>query len=194
MQTLKSTKKELILKDSESVIFDEEDSSRNWRNADGRRVSEQSVFEWITNALADKENTFELIVGSDSQRLGKKIRFITVVAIYKVGKGGNYFFFDEYEPSENYQGVSQKNKKSKGNQKLRMFAEVERSIKVAELVFEKFNVVPEVHIDASTPQKKEFTSQFSEELTGYVKSSGFESKLKPESWVANAVANRHTKK
>lgn len=163
-----------------------------WKNADSKRTTAAEMLEWITKAQADKDHQYELIVGSDSQMRGRQFCFITVVCLRKVGKGGNYRYNEHFVPRTNFVQAG-KGKRVKGSQKLRMFFEVERSIAVATDIFEKTGFLPVVHIDASTKDKKEFTSEFSDELAGMVKASGFDCVLKPESWVANAVADRHTK-
>jgi predicted RNase H-related nuclease YkuK (DUF458 family) len=74
-----------------------------------------------------------------------------------------------------------------------MFNEVERSVAMAEKILDVCGVIPVVHIDASPSHRHEFTSEFSEHLKGYVTASGYECVLKPDSFVANAVADKHTK-
>ena len=163
-----------------------------WKNADGARFSEEEVVDWVSKSQKDLETTCEVIVGTDSHMAGRSFRFITVVCVYRVGKGGNYYYLESYEPRENYlQG--QKGRKVKGNQKLRMFTEVERSVAMAEKLLEFCGVVPTIHIDASPNDRKEFTSEFSDQLAGYVTGCGYECVLKPDSYVANAVADNHTK-
>lgn len=164
----------------------------SWRNADGQKFSEEHVFDWVRKIQFDRDNEYQVIVGTDSHMHGQQFRFITVICVYRVGKGGNFYYHESYEPRTNYiQGA--KGKKVKGNQKMRMFNEVERSVVVAEKLFDSTGVLPIVHIDASPPHKKEFTSDFSEQLKGYVVASGYECALKPMSWCANAVADRFTK-
>lgn len=163
-----------------------------WKNADGQRFSEQHVFDWVSGTKLDRENEYQVIIGTDSHMHGRTFRFITVVCVYRVGKGGNYFYLENYEPRDRYvQGV--KGKKVKGNQKMRMFNEVERSVEMAEKLLDATGIVPVVHIDASPSHRHEFTSEFSEQLKGYVIASGYECVLKPQSFVANCVADRHTK-
>lgn len=165
----------------------------SWKNSDGKRFTEGSVFDWVSNIKNDVANEYQVIVGTDSHMAGKSFRFITVVCVYRVGKGGNYYYLESYEPRENYLGNSPRGKKVKGNQKMRMFNEVERSVAMAEKLLEKCGVVPVVHIDASPSHRHEFTSEFSEQLKGYVTASGYECVLKPDSFVANCVADKHTK-
>jgi predicted RNase H-related nuclease YkuK (DUF458 family) len=168
------------------------EAPRLWKNSDGKRFSEEHVFDWVTATKLDRENEYQVIVGTDSHMQGRSFRFITVICVYRVGKGGNYYYLETYEPRDRYvQGA--RGKKVKGNQKMRMFNEVERSVALAETLFEKTGVLPVVHIDASPASMKEFTSEFSDQLKGYVTASGYECVLKPDSFVANAVADKHTK-
>lgn len=127
----------------------------------------------------------EIGIGCDSQLGGMYFQFITVLCIWKKGKGGFYFY--------NIDMVSKK-VFGKTNQKLRMFEEVSKSIALASDLETNTKIKATVHIDASNATKKEFTSAFSEQLKGYVISSGYEALIKPESYVSCAIADKHTKK
>lgn len=165
---------------------------KKWKNSDGAKFTEEEVFNWVSASINNPEYECQVIVGTDSHMAGRSFRFITVVCVYKVGKGGNYYYYEDYEPRENYlQG--QKGRKVKGNQKLRMFNEVERSIAIADRLLEICEVVPVIHIDASPAGRHEFTSEFSDQLQGYANSCGYECVLKPDSFVANTVADKHSK-
>lgn len=181
-----------INKDDENPSFEEEEgqtadmSKILWRLPEsGDRFTDDQVFATITLASKDKDNDYEIAIGTDSQIRGRLFQFITVCCIWKKGKGGVYYYKTEYMPRKAFP-VS--------NQKMRMFDEVARTIDLANSILEKTGVVPIVHVDASIPTKKEFTSSFSEQLRGYVLSSGYECVLKPESYVANCIADRHSKK
>ena len=127
----------------------------------------------------------EIAVGTDSQYRGKYLFYITVVALWERGKGGTYYYKSEYVKRLHFGNV---------NQKMRMFDEVGRTIEVANMITEQTGIKPVCHVDASAPVKKEFTSSFSEQLKGYVISSGYDCVLKPESYAANCIADRHTKR
>ncbi|MFA6049656.1 MAG: ribonuclease H-like YkuK family protein [Candidatus Paceibacterota bacterium] len=146
---------------------------------------EADLFDHIRTAMRDRDHDYELAIGTDSQIRGKLFRFITVLCIWKKGKGGTYYYKTEYLPRSSFP-IS--------NQKMRMFDEVARTIELALKIEEKTGYKPIVHVDASIPTKKEFTSSFSEQLRGYVVSCGYECVLKPESYVANCIADRHTKR
>ena len=166
---------------------------RVWKDSEGRRFSDEHVLGWVNKTRWDKDHEYQVIVGTDSHMHGRTFRFITVACVYKVGKGGNYFYVETYEPRESYTGNQKGNKRIKGNQKMRMFTEVAKSLEIAEFLVERASVIPVVHIDASPSTLKHFTSSFSDQLKGYVMAAGFECVLKPESYVANAVADKHTK-
>ena len=74
-----------------------------------------------------------------------------------------------------------------------MFYETTLAIEAATEILEKTELAPVVHIDASPPNAGELTSMFSEDLKGYVIASGFEGVLKPWSFAASGIANKHTK-
>lgn len=164
-----------------------------WTTPDGEKCSQSHVFDWVSKTKLDLENEHQVIVGTDSHMHGQHFRFISVVCVYKVGKGGYYYYLESYEPRDNYVQKGLRGKKVKGNQKLRMFNEVARSCDVATSLWEETGVLPIVHIDASPSHKKEFTSEFSDQLKGYVDAHGFQCALKPVSWAASVVADRYTK-
>lgn len=157
--------------------------NRSWKMPGEAAITEEQMLARIESALLHKDNVV-VFVGTDSQTHGRFYNYITVVGLYTPGKGGTYYFTGELE----------ERKKFKGAQKLRMFEEVTKSLAVATLLQDKLGILPEVHLDVSPPHKKEFTSSLAEQLSGYVLSSGFEPKLKPDSWAASAIADRHARK
>lgn len=160
-----------------------ENSERIWFSPEGKKLEDEAILAWIAKANADKDNEYELIVGTDSHLHGREFRFVTVVCLYKKGKGGYYHYTTSYQPRQNY----------KGNQQARMFQEVSLSVDLANWLLDTTGMIPAVHIDASPKGSGHFTAAFSEQLRGVVLSHGFDCELKPESWVANAVADKHTK-
>lgn len=129
---------------------------------------------------------YNIAFGTDSQMIGRKFQFISVVSIHRVGAGGLYFYNKDWVDRVKFPVE---------NQKLRMFDEVGRSLALALFAREKYNIEPEIHIDASPPENtKEFTAKFSEQLRGYAQACGFKCHLKPGSVVASSIADRHTKK
>lgn len=144
---------------------------------------EDDVFASIVSARVQNPNAL-VFVGTDSHTMGRFYQYITVLGVYVPGKGGTYFFTFDVEERNNY----------KGAQKVRMYSEATKSIEVAERIKVATGIVPEVHLDVSPSDKKEFTSQLAEQLSGYVVSSGFTVKTKPDSWAASAIADRHARR
>lgn len=144
------------------------------------------VFRQVSEYTRVAGYEYDVGIGTDSQMIGHVFQFISVVSVHRVGKGGFYFYHKSFMPRAKFPVE---------NQKMRMFHEVARSIDLAVDMQSAVSITPIVHVDASPPSKKEeFTAQFSEQLRGYVTSCGFVCMLKPESYIANAIADRHTKK
>jgi predicted RNase H-related nuclease YkuK (DUF458 family) len=167
-----------------STSIEQNTETRVWYDSDMKKISEQDALSWIFTAYnKNKLDNAKLVLGTDSHLHGKNFRFVSGVCVYTPGKGGNFVMCYDYENRTQY----------KGNQKARMFREVEKSIELGNFLFEKLNLIPSIHIDASPEGAGEFTSSFSEQLKGYAVGSGFDSCLKPDSWVASALADRFTK-
>lgn len=146
-------------------------------------LNTDELLAWIEKSKLDKDSQYELVVGTDSHMHNLTYRFVTVVALVKVGKGGMYYYNFSYEPRAQF----------KGNQKGRMFHEVSLSIDTAQAILDATGLQPMIDIDASPKGAGHFTSAFSEQLAGYAVGAGFETRLKPQSPIANAVADRHSK-
>jgi len=129
---------------------------------------------------------WEIGVGTDSQIRGNNVYFTTVICLYQKTKGGTYYYMNSV--------LSKKNLGMGNNQVLRMYEEVRRALEVAMKLEELIGIKPSVHVDASKPHRKVFTSSISDQLKGYVVSSGYECVLKPDSYIASCIADRHSKK
>jgi predicted RNase H-related nuclease YkuK (DUF458 family) len=156
-----------------------------WLDNTGKRFTNEEVLKKIVTALNDGQNEHQIIVGTDSNANGRQYKFVTVLAIYKVGKGGDYYYLASHEPRATFRG---------GNHKMRLFQEVAKSIEVADMIRDVSGItVTEIHVDASPSDLNDFSSEFSDQLKGYVIASGYNVKIKPMSWVANCVADKHSK-
>jgi predicted RNase H-related nuclease YkuK (DUF458 family) len=154
-----------------------------WIYADQQiKIKSPQFIEWVKKKWTQNPDyESNLIVGTDSQGVGKVYKFTTVVCIYKKGYGGDYFYYVSYEDKKLY----------RNQQALRIQREVEKSIEVADWLLDKTEIVSEIHIDASPKEKNEFTSAFSDQLKGYAIGSGYVAKIKPESFVATSVSDKH---
>ncbi len=131
----------------------------------------------------DKLAQYRIIIGSDSQKTKKgSYDFVVALAIHKVGSGGVYFWKREV--------VAQKM-----SLKERMYREALMSLTSAEDLstlfrdngISKYDV--EIHVDIGTNGE---TKDLINEICGMVRSNGYEVKIKPYSFGASKVADRHT--
>ena len=124
---------------------------------------------------------YSIDIGTDSQRNGKT-KFITAIVVHKIGKGGIFF----YHPTINEQRQSLAD---------RIYMETALSINCANELIDLFvnkdmlyNIT--IHCDVGEHGK---TRELIKGIIGYVTSSGFECKIKPESSAASCVADRFSK-
>jgi predicted RNase H-related nuclease YkuK (DUF458 family) len=163
---------------------------RTWKDADGKTINDTELFDWVNDkcsSLVAAPNNYELIVGVDSHLHGHAYRFITVVCFYEKGRGGFYYYSASERDRREFKGTYP------ARVRARMFYEATLAIDLVTEIQEKTGRRSVVHIDASPPNAGELTSMFSDQLRGYVVASGFEAILKPFSFVASGVANKHTK-
>lgn len=160
---------------------------RTWKDADGNTVDDQAFFDWLQKNRGVLNEDYELIIGVDSHLHGTTYRFISVVCIYLKGRGGFYYYTTSEQHRKEFKGAYP------AKVKARMFHETSLAIELATEIQEKTKRAPVIHIDASPPGAGEVTSLFSDSLKGYVTASGFDAVLKPWSFVASGVANKHSK-
>jgi len=139
-------------------------------------------------------NRYRVIIGTDSPG-SKRVEFITAIVVHRVGKGGRYW----WHRSATYNMPSRK---------MRIISEVLQSLRIAELTapalrnhealigyFQKqgaeykLGIPMEIHVDVG---ENGATRDMIQEVVGMVKGNGFEPKIKPESFCASVVADRHT--
>jgi predicted RNase H-related nuclease YkuK (DUF458 family) len=149
------------------------------------------VVEYMVQA---PQNRYRVIIGTDSPG-SKRVEFITAIVVHRVGKGGRYW----WHRSATYNMPSRK---------MRIISEVLQSLRIADLVapalknhqalvnhFQKLGVeyklgIPlEIHVDVG---ENGATRDMIQEVVGMVKGNGFEAKIKPDSFCASVVADRHT--
>jgi len=125
---------------------------------------------------------YRLIIGTDSQ-LREEAYFVTAIIVHRVGKGARYYYAREKE-------------KVGKSLRQRIFYEAAKSLSVASKLAEKlaqnghseFNV--EIHLDVGVNGE---TKDLIREVVAMVTGTGFAAKIKPESYGASKVADKHTK-
>ncbi|MEC9488238.1 MAG: ribonuclease H-like YkuK family protein [Halanaerobium sp.] len=129
---------------------------------------------------------YRLIIGTDSQTWEQQVCFVTAVIIYRIGKGGRFFYHQEEE-------------KTNRSLRQRIFYETSRSLEVAGELTMKLSEAPEeivdkldmeIHLDVG---REGPTKELIKEVVGMVVGSGFNAKIKPDAYGASKVADKYTK-
>ncbi len=141
------------------------------------------VFEDITSYVnEDPEATYRLIVGTDS-RAREEITFVTAVVAHRVGKGARYYY-------------EKRKHKPLGSLRQRIYYETALSLDLGSKIAARLardglsNVDLEIHLDVG---QEGATRSMIREVVGMVTGSGFDAKIKPESYGASSVADKYTK-
>ncbi len=141
------------------------------------------VIEKIADYIkADTNFRHKVIVGTDSEKRNGATEFITAIVVHRIGKGGVYFW--TRRKLKNVVAVAD-----------RISKETQFSIELAWRIRDTFQhnglsgYEPEVHLDVG---ENGMTRDMIRWVTGMVLGSGFKFKIKPDSYGATKVADRHT--
>ena len=134
------------------------------------------------NLVGSSADQYKIIIGTDSQ-MSKETCLVTAVVLYQVGKGACYYY-------------RKKTHRQLKSLRQRIFYEAALSLEVAsqltQLLAEKGypDLELEIHLDIG---QKGQTKDMIQEVVGMVIGSGFDAKIKPDSYGATKVADKHTK-
>ena len=145
-----------------------------------RRVYLSEIVGRIEDFLFDAED-YSIDIGTDSQK-GSRTKFVTAIAVHKVGKGGIFF----YHPIVD---------ETRQSMQARIYTETAMSINCATELLELFverGVLWNISIHCDVGQNGK-TREMIREIIGYVTSSGFDCKIKPEAVAACTIADRFSK-
>lgn len=130
----------------------------------------------------DPERRHDLIVGTDSQ-FGVETCFVTAIVVHRRGKGARYYY------SRNRERVSR-------SLRQRIFYETARSLGLASQLAERLaengyaDMNVEIHLDVGENGR---TRELIREVVGMVVGSGFDARIKPDSFGASTVADKYTR-
>jgi len=140
----------------------------------------------ISSFIAEEpKNKYQIIIGTDSNG-GSFLEFVTAIIIYRVGKGGRYFW---------------KKSKEKKVHTLRdkIYQEVMFSVAAAQELLENLKIQIEkdfispydleIHIDVGEKGK---TREMIQEVVAVVEGNGFKVRIKPKAYGASNVADKYT--
>ena len=147
------------------------------------RLSFNQVFrDMLAFVNEHPEDSYKLIVGTDSQ-VRTDVYYVTAIVVLRVGKGGRFYYTKERQ-----RGMI--------SLKQRIFLETARSLEVASRLAGKIMSIGktdlniEIHLDVGEQGK---TKEIIREVVGMVTGSGFDARIKPDSYGASTVADKFTK-
>lgn len=140
----------------------------------------QDMLDFVGEAPQDE---YRIIIGSDSHTKESRnsTTFVTAMIVHRVGKGAKYYYHRRSRPIMK-------------NLRQRIFTEASLSLmlcgKLRELPEMELTQNIEVHLDVG---RDGATQTLIKELVAWVEGSGYEAKIKPNSFVASKVADRYTR-
>ena len=130
------------------------------------------------------EDKYKLIIGTDSHSFqNHEVIFVTAIVVHRVGKGGRYYFHKQ--KTRYMESLRQ-----------RIYYETFLSLEVATRLTEKLaengysDMNIEIHLDVG---EKGETREIIKEVVGMVIGSGYDARIKPDSYGATTVADRYTR-
>lgn len=145
------------------------------------------TFERMFNDIVDyltevPKAKYKLIIGTDSQAR-EDTSFVTAIIVHRTGKGARYYY--QKRRHRKITSIRQK-----------VFYETSLSLGVASRLAERIaqngysQLDVEIHLDVGPNGE---TKELIREVVGMVVGSGFDAKIKPDSYGASKVADKHTK-
>ncbi|HDD35373.1 MAG TPA: hypothetical protein ENF30_01095 [Candidatus Desulfofervidus auxilii] len=131
----------------------------------------------------DTNGGCRLIVGTDSKRHTDYLTYVTVIILYRIGKGGVYFY--------------QRQKSEVGRYSLQaaIYHETALSLATAARLDDLLkkhglpNLEIEIHSDVGNHGK---TKELIQEVVSWINASGYTAQIKPASFGASTVADKYT--
>ncbi len=148
------------------------------------KVDLNRLKEIVSSFMAEnKKATYEIIVGTDSQKVRKDIYdFVSALIVHRIGFGGIYFWKRQVF-------------ERKISLKERIYQEATMSLVTSENFVQffktngiaKYNI--QIHVDIGHNGE---TRELITEVVGMIRGSGYDVKIKPHSYGASKVADRYT--
>jgi len=149
----------------------------------GRMSFDEAFADLIAYIQEQPDAQYKIIVGTDSQVTDGVTCFVTALIVHRLGKGARYYYTRERETM----GRSLRQ---------RIYYETSRSLGLASQLTEKLaengyaDLNVEIHLDVG---ERGETRDLIREVVGMVSGSGFDARIKPDSYGASTVADKYTK-
>lgn len=147
------------------------------------KMSFEVMFDDLVKYINEEpDHKCKLIIGTDSHTRDD-LCFVTAVVVHRVGKGARYYY-------------KKRTQRKVTSLRQKIFYETSLSLAVAGRLAEMLalrgvaRAEVEIHLDVG---EKGETRDLIKEIVGMVVGSGFDAKIKPDSYGASKVADKHTK-
>ena len=157
----------------------------------GQKVSVEEIAEIVAEYISsDRQSQYEITVGTDSQNYDKT-KIAEVIAVHRVGSGGIFFYrIDFVRRIDNLRQKIQEETQRSLAIADNLLEKLELSIMGHDLDMDHIHVHFQIHCDVGYEGK---TKVLIQEIVGWVRSSGYECQIKPQSFAASSVANKFSK-
>ncbi len=171
--------------DDLSVDFDL--SSQTFNNPTcGQLQGEELIGELVRYVNDAPQQAYLLTVGTDSRQVENRSSIVSVIAVWRIGRGGRYFWRRSYR--EPFPSLRQ-----------RIYSEATYSLKLAsqmnDLLENSLDRLPtsleydlEVHVDIGRAGP---SGDMINEIVGMIRGSGYTVRTKPEAYCAAVLADRY---
>lgn len=178
------------------------DKTKNWYSLSGKKIND--ISNEIKETLEEykryfPENKSQIMIGTDSQRHGNIIVYVTALAVISGGHGGRAYYVRQ---KESIPGItldittSRRKEIIKGYIIARLWNETILSVEYAnyinQLIIDTGIQIKDIHCDINS-NKKYKSSDIVKSTIGYVQGLGFNCVVKPYGWVASCISNSKTK-
>jgi hypothetical protein len=166
-----------------------------FKRGNGQEVSYSEMIKVIADYIrVNPSESYDITVGTDSQN-HKMTRMVEVIAVCRIGDGGIFFFRREDIPKIKVlkEKIIEETNRSIVNAMGFIDALQEELLEDnidLDIMFDENRLSFAVHADIGRRGK---TKELIKEICGWIEASGFEARIKPDSYAASGVANMLSK-
>jgi predicted RNase H-related nuclease YkuK (DUF458 family) len=166
-----------------------------FRNSRHKDLTLDQVYEMLVSFLKQApHNEYRLSIGTDSQVGTNETVFVTAIHLHKIGKGATGFFTTQVLPRPLFSLREKIYYETSKTLELAAWFTSEKMDRLVECILTTMgrpgDIHFEFHIDVGTVGP---TRELINEMVAMANGTGFEPKIKPESYAASCYANRYTK-
>ena len=148
----------------------------------GRRGFAQVIDDVVTFVREDEASKYAVVVGTDSEQSREAAEFVSVVTVHRIGRHGRYFW-KRMPPIKAYDHHDRMLKEAMFSLDLAQRVVAALRERISEHLYNF-----EIHLDIGHNGP---TKTMISEIVGMITGNGFIARIKPESYAANKVADRH---